>query len=293
MQNADIGSEEGVRRLADIITESDAVLVGAASGMSAAAGYTFYYEHDSMFEDNFHEFEDKYGYTSGFDGFYYNYRTDAERWAFISKMMCLILDEGASQPYLDIKKVLNGKEYHILTTNQDQQFNRVFPEENISAIQGDWGYIQCSRPCHDGLYPSGEIAHMLRDSIDKDLRVPEDMIPRCPRCGATMEPWVRSRVFLEGSRYREEYRKLNNFIMSHKDERILFLEIGVGRMTPMFIQEPFWNLTYNLTNSRYVTINPNHAIVPDVLSSRGFAIRDDVAKVLRKLVRLGGDEIDG
>lgn len=108
-----------------------------------------------------------------------------------------------------------------------------------------------------------------------------------------MEPWVRSRIFLEGSRYREEYRKLNNFIMSHKDERILFLEIGVGRMTPMFIQEPFWNLTYNLTNSRYVTINPNHAIVPDLLSSRGFAIRDDVAKVLRKLVRLGGDEIDG
>lgn len=282
--NAENTVSPEVRRLSELIDGADAVLVGAASGMSAAAGYTFYYERDRMFLDNFAEFERKYGFSTGFDGFYHRYRKDTERWAFIAKMICMILEEGATQPYVDLHSLLDGKEYHILTTNQDEQFNRVFPEERISAIQGDWGLLQCSRPCHDGLYPSYDVCRRLRDSIDENLEVPEDMLPRCPRCGALMEPWVRSRVFLEGERYRDEYGKVNDFIARNRGGKLLLLEIGVGRMTPMFIQEPFWNLTLNLPQSRYVTINPRDALVPREIASRGLAVREDVARVLGELV---------
>lgn len=41
----------------------------------------------------------------------------------------------------------------------------------------------------------------------------------------------------------------------HRGEKILFLEMGVGRMTPMFIQEPFWEMTQYLKNSFYININ--------------------------------------
>ncbi len=54
-----------------------------------------------------------------------------------------------------------------------------------------------------------------------------------------MELWVRSRVFLDGERYRNEYAKLNTFIRSYADDRLLFLELGVKRMMPLFIRQPF------------------------------------------------------
>lgn len=284
--------EEQVRSLMAHIQEADAIVVGAASGMSAAAGYRHYYEHDKDFVDNLGDFEKKYGYRNSFDGFYYRYRTSEERWAFIAKNLCMILDAKTGQPYKDLFEILKDKNYYILTTNQDTQFDRVFPEKKISAIQGDWRYFQCSRRCHDELYDSVKTLHKLKDAIDSELKVPSDMIPHCPKCGAEMEPWVRSWVFLEGKKYREEHSKLNAFLKKNMHKKILFLELGVGRMTPMFIQEPFWNMTYSWPNAFYITINPKDAIVPEELKQKGLAIHEDIARVLAdtKTIAAGGIE---
>ena len=97
---------------------------------------------------------------------------------------------------------------------------------------------------------------------------------------------MRGYTFLEGKKYKDEYRKINEFLEQNKDKKILFLELGVGRMTPMFIQEPFWNLTYSLPQAFYITINPKDAILPQQLSDKGLAIREDIAPVLRDAAAL-------
>ena len=281
---------EQVNLLVEQIMDAEAIVVGVASGMSAAAGFRHYYEHDKDFVKNLGAFEKKYGFHNSFDGFYYRYRTSEERWAFIARNLCMILDAKTGQPYYDLQKIMENKNYFILTTNQDTQFTRVFPEEKISAIQGDWRYFQCSRRCHDELYDSVKILHELNDAIDDDLQIPSDMIPICPKCGAQMEPWVRSWVFLEGKKYREEHNKLNVFLQKNRNKKILFLELGVGRMTPMFIQEPFWNMTYALPNAFYITINPKDAIVPEELKEKGLAIHEDIAKVLKDVRKIISEE---
>lgn len=272
--------EEQITQFITHIQEADAIVVGAASGMSAAAGYRHYYEHDKDFVTYLGDFEKKYGYRNSFDGFYYRYSSSEERWAFLAKYLCMILDAKTGQPYYDLFEILKNKNYYVLTTNQDTQFNRLFPEEKISAIQGDWRYFQCSRRCHDELYNSEKILHELSEAIDSDLRILTNKIPHCPKCGAEMEPWVRSWVFLEGKKYHEEYEKFNAFLKKNVDKKILFLELGVGRMTPMFIQEPFWNLTYSLPNAFYITVNPRDALVPKELKNKGLAIHEDIAVVL-------------
>lgn len=280
--------EEQIKLLAEHIKETEAIVVGAASGMSAAAGYRHYYERDKDFVEYLGDFEKKYGYHNSFDGFYYRYRTSEERWAFIARNLCMILDARIGQPYYDLFEILKDKNYYILTTNQDTQFTHLFPEEKISAIQGDWRYFQCGSRCHDGLYDSVEILHKLNDAVDSDLRIPTDMIPRCPKCGAEMEPWVRSWTFLEGKKYREEHSKFNAFLQKNIHKKVLFLELGVGRMTPMFIQEPFWNLTYAYPDAFYITINPKDAILPEKLKNKGLAIREDIAKVLADTIKISG-----
>lgn len=265
--------------LIEKIQEADAILVGAGSGMSAAAGLRFYYERDNVFLENFGKFEEKYGFHNAFDGFYHNYKSSEERWAFNATMNCLAIDFPTGQPYFDLKDILKDKNYFILTTNQDTQFTHLFPEEKISAIQGDDRYFQCSQRCHDELYDAVEPYHQMKDAINDDLEIPTELIPRCPKCGEEMEPWVRSYVFLEGKKYREEYAKVNKFIEENMHKKILFLELGVGRMTPMFIQEPFWNLTNNLPNAFYININPNHALLPVEIEHKGLAMHEDIAKV--------------
>ncbi|MDD4370168.1 MAG: NAD-dependent protein deacetylase [Anaerostipes sp.] len=275
--------EKKIEELITRINEADAIIIGAGSGMSAAAGFRFYYERDEMFVEHFGEFEKKYHYHNAFDAGYYRYRTSEERWALYSRMICTILDAETGEPYRDLDKILKDKCFHILTTNQDTQFTHIYPDEKISAIQGDWRYLQCSRRCHDQIYPSSEIMHKMNENINEELAIPTELIPRCPKCGAEMEPWIRSYVFLEGKKYQEEHEKWQQFVVDHQNDNILFLELGVGRMTPMFIQEPFWNLTHQLPNAYYITINPKDAILPKELSKKGLAIHDDIAKVLKEV----------
>ena len=64
--------------------------------------------------------------------------------------------------------------------------------------------------------------------------VPDELIPRCPHCGAEMFPWVRGYGnFLQGKKYEEEYEKISKYIQKNKDRKILLIELGVGRMTPV------------------------------------------------------------
>lgn len=273
--------QKNVELLREKIGEADAILVGAASGMSASCGYHFFYENDRYFQKYFGEFHKKYGYVGAFNGFYHPYRSTEERWAFIARLIYLLYECETGSPYYDLMELLKDKNYHILTTNQDFQFIGVVPEQKLSAIQGDWRYFQCGCRCHDEIYYNKEMVYKMNDAIDEDLKVPSYMIPHCPKCGREMEPWVRGYTFLEGKKYREEYAKCNAFIEKNMEKKLLFLELGVGRMTPMFIQEPFWNLTYRLPHAFYITINPKDALLPKELSAKGAAIKEDIAAVLK------------
>ena len=111
---------------------------------------------------------------------------------------------------------------------------------------------------------------------------PRQNDPPLSKMRSQMEPWVRGYTFLEGAKYRDEYRKINEFLEKNKEKKILFLELGVGRMTPMFIQEPFWNLTYSLPKAFYITINPKDALLPEEIEQKGLAIKEDIAWCCRR-----------
>lgn len=272
--------------LLEKIKDANAILVGAAAGMSAACGYNFFYQNDAYFQKYFGEFHKKYGYIGAFNGFYHRYPSPEAHWAFLARLGYLEYECETGRPYYDLMELLRGKTYHIMTTNQDFQFTRVVPEEKLSAIQGDFRYYQCRRPCHDAIYYNKEMVYEMNAAIDENLEIPTELIPRCPKCGEELEPWVRGYTFLEGEKYRDEYRKINEFLETHKAEKILFLELGVGRMTPMFIQEPFWNLTYQLPNAYYISINPKDALLPKEIAKKGTAMREDIAVVLHEAVAL-------
>jgi len=124
-------------QLLEEINDADAILVGAGSGLSVAAGLDFWYRNDENVLKKMGDFVEKYKFNGMFNGFYTRYPNSETRWAFLAKLYSIMVNTSATQPVYDnLKKMLAGKNFHIMTTNQDEMFNRYFEDDKISAIQG-------------------------------------------------------------------------------------------------------------------------------------------------------------
>lgn len=283
-------NQDKIKTLRSKIDEAEVIIVGAASGMSAASGFEFYYKDDEVFRSIAGGLADKYGLTSSFAAYYDKRVTREEWWAMNIRFIKYIYECYTGETYKDLYELLHGKEYYIVTTNQDAQFYRLFPEDRITRLQGDWRYFQCSRCCHDQIYYNRDIVNNLYDKIVDD-KLPDSLIPRCPKCGADMEPWVRGPKFLQGKFYDAELKRYLDYLGNCTSKKTLFLELGVGMMTPMFIKEPFMNMTFQWPDAFYATINPQHAIIPKEIADKSIAIDDDILKVLKELLGKPTDSI--
>lgn len=273
--------DEQVERLAREVEEADCVLVGGASGLSAAGGGDFYYGDTPSFRAHFGKFAEKYGIKGAFDGSFRQWETPEEKWAYLSTFLYTTQTAPMRQPYLDLDGLLTDKDFFVLTTNQDTQFVKLYPEEKVAEIQGDHRFFQCARCCTDDTWDAVEPVRQMIEAQGNGTRIPTELIPRCPHCGGEAFPWVRGYGnFLQGKKYEGEYRKVSDWIAAHADRRLLLLELGVGRITPMFIQEPFWNITLSLPHARYVAVNDRYDFLPAQIADKGMVIVADIARAL-------------
>lgn len=203
------------------------------------------------------------------------------KYVYLSTFLATTQNAPIRKPYTDLAEILKDTDYFILTTNQDTQAIKAFPENKVAEIQGDHRFFQCSRCCTDDTWDAIEPVKAMVEAQGDGTTIPTELIPRCPHCGAEAFPWVRGYGnFLEGKKYDGEYQKISRYLQDHQDKKILFVELGVGRMTPMFIQEPFWELTRMLPDATYIAINNKYDFVPKDIENRGMAIVGDIATVL-------------
>ncbi|GAA3635545.1 hypothetical protein GCM10022297_12810 [Lactobacillus hamsteri] len=283
-----------IQELINQVNQADAILVGAGSGMSNAAGMNFWYEASPLFMKHLKYYYDKYYFNGIFNGFYTRFDSLEEKWAFQLIAWDMIFNIPPQKPtYTYLKTLLQNKPTHIITTNQDGLFKRYYPDDQISEIQGSWYFMQSKDTSNDkNLYDAKEIVTDLLSKI-KDHRLDKKYIPTSPINGSTLQVWARGPEFLEDNRYYEEYQKVNKFLAKYRGKKILFLEMGVGRMTPMFIQEPFWEMTKYMKNSFYININPKDALTNPVIKDRSLLIGDDINEVLKQAAeRVGGNNND-
>ena len=269
--------EEQIQYFVQKVKDADCVIIGGASGLSAAGGGDFYYEDNASYRKYFGKYAEKYG----FKGAFAHWDSREEFWGYMATFLHTTQHAEVRKPYLDLDAVLADKEFFVLTTNQDTQFVKLYPESKVAQIQGDHRFFQCSRCCTDEVWDAVKPVQEMIDAMGEGTEVPKELIPRCPHCGAEAFPWVRGYGnFLTGKKYEEEYQKISDYILAHKDEKILFLELGVGRLTPMFIQEPFWELVNSLPQTTYISVNKDYAFLPEAIEDRGLAIQADIGKVL-------------
>ena len=152
--------------------------------MSASAGMDY---DGERFEQNFSDFRQKYGITDMYSGGFYPFGTLEEYWAWWSRHILINRYEaGVGKPYADLLDLVQDKDYFVLTTNVDHQFQLAgFPKERLFYTQGDYGLWQCAKACHPKTYDNEEAVRRMV-SAQTDMRIPTNLIPRCPICGAPM-----------------------------------------------------------------------------------------------------------
>ena len=278
--------DKDIERLQQAISEADAVVVGAGAGLSTAAGFVYSGER---FKRLFPDFIAKYGFRDMYSAGFYPYPTLEEQWAFWSRYIWYNRYEPAPKDtYGKLLRLLEAKDFFVITTNVDHQFQQAgFPKERLFYTQGDYGLWQCSEPCHNKTYDNyGTVKQMVEQQ--QDMRVPTELVPHCPVCGKPMSMNLRADdTFVEDEGWHEAAERYHDFLAAHQDDKVLYLELGVGGNTPGIIKYPFWRYTYANPKATYACVNYGEAFAPGEIRKNSILIDADIDAVLDELLAAG------
>lgn len=274
---------EKIERLKLALDEADAVVIGAGAGLSTSAGLTYAGER---FEKHFGDFIEKYGIRDMYSGGFYPFQTLEEYWAWWSRHIMVNRYEKAPKPVYDhLLKLVEGKDYFVLTTNVDHQFQLAgFDKKRLFYTQGDYGLWQCSGPCSQETYDNEETVRQMVVE-QRDMKVPAELIPHCPRCGRPMTMNLRcDDTFVQNEGWYQAAQRYEDFLRRHEGMRVVFLELGVGGNTPVIIKYPFWKMTAANHDAIYACINFGEAVCPKEISEQSICIDKDIGLALHDLM---------
>lgn len=277
--------EEQVEQASALIKDAEILLIGAGAGISTAAGLTYSGER---FTSNFREFIEKYGslhmtdmYAAGF----YPFPTQEAKWGYWSKHSIINRFLPPALPlYKQLYEVVKEKDYFVLTTNVDHQFQKAgFQTERIFATQGDYGNIQCEKGCHPKIYDAEDLFYQM-DQARHNCIIPSYMVPKCPVCGGNMTMHLRcDQYFVEDENWHKAAEHYQNFLKKMENKKGVLLELGVGFNTPTIIRFPFEKMVHENKNLSLIRLNMNEAAVPASFGQKAIGIGGNMAKVISDL----------
>lgn len=243
---------DNMERLKQELHAADAVVIGAGSGLSASAGFTYTGER---FEKYFGDFIEKYGFRDMYSGGFYPFETLEEHWAYWSRYIYINRYMDAPNPvYQDLLALVENKDHFVLTTNVDHCFQKAgFDKARLFYTQGDYGLWQCSMPCHKKTYDN-ETAVKKMFAEQKNGKIPGGLIPYCPVCGAPMSMNLRADdTFVEDEGWHDAADRYEDFLRRHERAHVLYLELGVGGNTPVFCSLRTRKKSRKITVKRQIT----------------------------------------
>ncbi|UWP60356.1 SIR2 family NAD-dependent protein deacylase [Ruminococcus gauvreauii] len=268
-----------IKLLEEQLDRADAVVIGGGAGLSASAGFVY---SGGRFERYFRDFADKYHFTDMYSGGFYPYETLEEYWAYWSRYIYINRYQEAPKPVYDrLLKLVKDKDYFVLTTNVDHQFQKAgFNRRRLFYTQGDYGLWQCSGPCHQKTYDNEAFVHQMMEQ-QREMRIPSALIPYCPVCGRPMSMNLRAdSTFVEDEGWHEAANRYARFLEARKNLRVLFLELGAGYNTPGIIKFSFWKMVKEWKTAVYVCVNQGEAFAPEDIKKKSICINDDIGRVL-------------
>lgn len=290
---------DALKRLKEEIRQADAVIVGAGAGLSTSAGFTYSGER---FLHYFADFHAKYGFNDMYSGGFYPYPSKEEYWAFWARNIYINRYMDPPLPvYEKLYELLKEKDYFVITTNVDHCFQKAgFEKERLFYTQGDYGLFQSTNPRNRKTYDNREwvIEALKAQGFEKredgsydlpqngeiSMTLPHALLPVCEDDGYPFTTNLRcDDSFVEDEGWKKASSRYAYYLKKHENDRVLYLELGVGANTPVIIKYPFWQRTFDNPNAIYACMNYNEAYCPKQIEAQSIVINDDILRVLEAL----------
>ncbi|MDD3617450.1 MAG: Sir2 silent information regulator family NAD-dependent deacetylase [Lachnospiraceae bacterium] len=283
--------EEQIAQAAELIKEADYVLYGLGAGMSTAAGAQY---GGSFFEENFSEFQEKYGkglymrdmYSAGF----YPFPDEESFWGYWSKQCMLAgVKLDVTPLYRMLIQLADGKKGFCISTNVDGQMIKAgWPEDKIFCTQGDYFHIQCQKKCHEKVYDGTKMFQQM-DQARKDCKVPSYMVPKCPVCGGPMGMNLRcDEYFVEDENWHLAEGRFGEFLSEAyaSGKKIVLMCLGVGFNTPTIIRYPFEKMVRENKQCSLIRLNLTEAVIQKSYQDREVGINESIAKSIPDILNV-------
>ena len=280
-------SLHNIELLKEELARADRVLIGAGAGLSASAGLS--YLDEAVFREHFPEMY-KLGYRCQYElvGMKDEEWSVGRKWAYWATHIHYVREVLPPLPlYGELKALLEGKDYFVVTSNADRQFMRAgFPMERVFEYQGNYDVLGCSKRCCKHTWESLPALREVLKHIDHEtFECREEGLPRCPYCGELAE------IAFRPENYEEGFQRYADFVNSSADLRLCIIELGVGFNTPGVIRWPFEKFTRLIPGAKLFRVNrgymdishPGYPKVPKDLMDRAFSLPLDAGEVIHAL----------
>ena len=288
---------EQIAKLKTELETADAIVVGAGAGLSTAAGFTY---AGDRFKRYFSDFEETFGFHDMYTGGFAVMNAVPEvMWAYWARHIYFNRFFPAPKPvYQDLLSLLDGKDYFVITTNVDHQFQRAgFDKKRLFYTQGDYGLFQSMDPKVQETFDNEawtmramEAQGFVRDEAgifqipengDVSMQLPTELIPTAPNGDPVTMNLRSDDTFVEDAGWRKASAAYSDFLRRHENLHVLYLEIGVGANTPVIIKYPFWQRTMDNEKAVYACVNVGEAFCPGEIEERSICIDGDIGEVLK------------
>ncbi|KAE9008297.1 hypothetical protein PF011_g10767 [Phytophthora fragariae] len=281
---------------AQAIQEADYLLVAAGAGLSAAAGLDYTSEavmrrfHPNIRKviPSFRTLYHQIGYSKW---------DEPLMWGWLFKHTSLVRfgwrPHRTAPTYDFLKSIVNAFETRnsgsafVKASNADGMFEQEgFDTKSVYIMQGEYGRIQCSRPCsEDSVWSSRPFMEKALKSFNPETYRIEDPagIPRCPKCGGKMFLLLRvDDSFLQSAleEGRVVYDKWLMEVLNHvrnDGKKLAILEVGAGFNTPGVLRLPNERIAYT-DGVKLIRVNPDYPEMP--FQSHGVGVAEDANAVL-------------
>jgi NAD-dependent SIR2 family protein deacetylase len=253
-------NESALRRAAEAITEADALLVTAGAGMGVDSGLPDFRGNEGFwrayppFKARGLSFVDMAS-PEWFD------RDPPVAWGFYGHRLHLYRETQPHQGFRILLKWAKRMGYgsFVFTSNVDGQFQRAgFDDDHIVECHGSIHHLQCSTPCHQGLWE----AEGVNVSVDPDTFEASEPLPRCSSCGAVARPnvlmfgdwgWLHHRSSAQEQRFER-------WLAGLRGARLVVVEMGAGTAIPTVRRTS--EQAGRIQGATLVRINPREPQVP-------------------------------
>lgn len=250
-----------IQKAAEIIKNSDAILISAGSGLSVDSGLPNFKDNEEFWKlyPSYKKLNLNFINISNPKTFKINPKI---AWGYYGHKYNLYKNTNPHHGFDILKDWCKKKPkgYFIFTTNIDGHFQKSgFLTNNIVEIHGNINKVQCRNNC----FKPSNLDLEYNFEINSNMLCFDNSMPKCKKCNQILRPNIL--LFDDWEFDQTEIIKLenniDNWLLKNRNFKTVLIEIGAGKNIST-IRKYNENIIKKNLNSKLIRINPNDCDIP-------------------------------